>query len=94
MDGQPNLGQPKPNWPDYPSWFGLREISSNEKFHLFHLCRDFKLVSFKVIFLAKDYPDLFQLLLDSFKVSEMLIVMAKVPFMVKEEVKSGQTGPY
>ena len=66
------------------------EISSNKKFLLFHLCPGFKLVSFKVIFLVKDCPDLFQLLLDSFKVLEMLTAMAKVQFMAKEEVKTGQ----
>ena len=38
----------------------------------------------------KDCPDLFQLLLDLFKVLEMLTAMAKVQFMAKEEVKTGQ----
>ena len=73
-----------------PGWFGFGVTSSNEKFHLFHLCRGFKLVSFKVISLVKDCPDLFQLLLDLFKVLEMLTAMAKVQFMAKAKVKSGQ----
>ena len=76
-----------------PGSFGFGVTSSNEKFHLFHLCRGFKLVSFKVISLVKDCPDLFQLLLDLFKVLEMLTAMAKVQFMAKAKVKSGQVDP-
>ena len=81
------------DWTTWFVWFGLGVTSSNKKFHLFHLCRGFKLVSFKVIFLVKDCPDLFQLLLDLFKVLEMLTAMAKVQFMAKAKVKSSQGDP-
>ena len=84
MDKQPvkdSLDMPK-----FMAFESSTVILSNEKFHLFHLCRDFKLVSFKVISLAKDSLVLFRLLSDSFKASVMSIVMVTIQFMVKEKV--------
>ena len=60
-----------PTRPCFPGFRLRTAVISNVKFHLFHLCQGFKLVSFKVIFLVKDYQDLYQLLSDSFKVSVM-----------------------
>ena len=82
MDKQPVQN----SLPKFMAFESSAVILSYEKFHLFHLCRDFKLVSFKVISLAKDSLVLFRLLSDSFKASVMSIVMVTIQFMVKEKV--------